>query len=306
MYQWKEMSLEEFPSSEEKCEGMNTVTCRHDKMTVLYFPDVEYAKRNGMSLHLHILKPFIQTSPDRKYPLIVYVQGSAWRKQMAAINVPQLAAFAKRGYTVAMVEYRPSDVSPFPAQAQDARTAIRFMKKNADKYSIDPSHTVIWGDSSGGHTALMAGLTAGTNALKEDDYLYPEYSDTVNGIVDFYGPTDVSEMSKYPTTQDHNSPDSPEGMELGHRKVSESVDLARKADPASYITPFSPPILIMHGSKDRLVPFNQSVIFYNKLIQAGCSAEFWKLEGSDHATSDFWEDDIQDTVEKFIKRVMCI
>ena len=91
--------------------------------------------------------------------MVVYVQGSAWFKQEIGYETPQLSPFASKGYVVAVVEYRPSTVAPFPAQIRDTKAAIRFLMKNASTYSIDPEKVVLWGDSSGGHTAAMTGVT---------------------------------------------------------------------------------------------------------------------------------------------------
>ena len=83
------------------------------------------------------------------------MQGSAFHEQWLCNNIPRHLRLAQKGYVVAVIQYRPSDIAPFPAQMQDAKTAIRFLKKHAEEYHIDPEHMAVAGDSSGAHTALM-------------------------------------------------------------------------------------------------------------------------------------------------------
>lgn len=263
-----------------------------------YANDVVYVTQNNMDLHLQII---FQRS-EKPLPCIVYVQGSAWMKQNVYANMPQLMKFAQRGYSIAIVEYRHSDVAPFPAQVQDARTAIRFMRKNARQYNIDPNNIFIWGDSSGGHTAVFCGITTGISEFDSDNY--KEFSDSVNAIVDFYGPTDVSKMSQFQSILDHVEPTSPEGKLLGGVNVLQNIEKAQKASPMTYISEEKaiPPILIAHGSIDALVPFNQSDILAKELEENDKTFEFYNLKGANHGSAEFWTKEMFDIVEAFIKK----
>jgi acetyl esterase/lipase len=119
-----------------------------------------------------------------KFPLIVFVQGSAWRRQQIFAHLQHLVRVCGKGYAVAMVQYRPSDIAPFPAQIQDTKTAIRFLRKNAAEYGIDPGRVALWGDSSGGHTAVMAGITEdGELDGDSESRLYSEFPAKVKCIV---------------------------------------------------------------------------------------------------------------------------
>jgi acetyl esterase/lipase len=199
-----------------------------------------------------------------------------------------------------MVEYRPSNLSPFPAQIKDTRTAARFMLRHAAEYHVDPEQLIMWGDSSGGHTVTMLAVTEGDPRFSDEESgILP-----VKGVIDYYGPVNFAVMNDEPSIQDHQAPDSPEGMVLGGVSVSEYPELVRAASPISYITPTSrlPPFLIMHGSKDRLVPYGQSVLLYRKLVECNHAVEMYRIEGADHSGSAFWtaEEPIRITGE-FIK-----
>ncbi|RPD44064.1 alpha/beta hydrolase [Paracnuella aquatica] len=237
-------------------------------------------------------------------PCIVYVQGSAWMKQDVYHNLPQLAEFAKRGYVIAIVEYRPSSVAKFPAQLQDAKTAIRFMRANADTFNIDVDNVFVWGDSSGGHTALMVGLTQNNPELDTKDL--DQYSIKVNAIVDFYGPTDITQMNYEPSTWDHISAESPEGKLIGGKNVLENKPEAAPTNPINYVKDpkTAAPILIMHGSKDRLVPFKQSVLMADALESKKYRYQFYQLKGADHGSSEFWTKQAFDIVDNFLQQNM--
>src|SRR5262245_57189215 len=202
-------SWEAFPESTVTADGILTLEADRSELSSKLHANVPYATKSGVPLHLHIIEPKQSEGEARRFPLVVYVQGSAWFKQDIGYEVPQLSRFARKGYVVAVVEYRPSTVAPFPAQVKDTKTAIRFLIKNASAYSIDPERIVLWGDSSGGHTAVMAGVT-----LDDSDLSDESPSDgpiRLKAIVDFYGPVDVSKMNLEPSTQDHRNAHSPEG-----------------------------------------------------------------------------------------------
>ncbi|MCB0645244.1 MAG: alpha/beta hydrolase [Saprospiraceae bacterium] len=269
-----------------------------NKRGFTYANDVVYVQRDTLDLHLQI----IYSRGNLALPCIVYIQGSAWFKQNVHGNLPQMMDFARRGYAIAIVEYRPSTVAPFPAQIIDTRAAIRFLRKNAGKYNLDVNNFFLWGDSSGGHTAVFTGITAGMPEFS--DYTLLEFSDSVNAIVDYYGPTDVSKMSEYPSIFDHVQPQSPEGMLLGGVNVLENKDKAKAANPMTYLSESKkiPPILIAHGDVDALVHFSQSDMLANKLQATGKVFEFYKLNGADHGTTEFWSKEMFNLVEAFLMK----
>lgn len=149
---------------------------------------------------------------DLKWPLIVYVQGSSWHKQKLFQSLPTLARMCERGYAIAIVEHRESELAPFPAQVIDVKTAIRFLRLNGQRYHIDTDKISLWGDSSGAHSALIAGITGDTKYLPEE---YPEVSTEVDCIVDWFGPTDLMAAVQHPAVIDHDSSTSPAGILIG-------------------------------------------------------------------------------------------
>jgi acetyl esterase/lipase len=216
------------------------------------------------------------------------------------MNIPSIAQFARRGYVVAVAQYRPSTVATFPAQVVDIKAAVKFMKKNAAQYGIDPEQCFVWGDSSGGHTVAMLGVTGDDILPCPDD---PEASVAVRGVIDFFGPSDIARMSEFPSVMDHTLPTSPEGFLLGGINVFENKEKAAAAAPQTYITKERriPPFLLVHGDCDKIVPFGQSVLLYEKLRDTGKKVDFYKLEGADHGSGEFSSSAVYDLMEAFIK-----
>jgi acetyl esterase/lipase len=310
MIEPKIYSYSDFPVNNASTKGMKVIKAETEKLNIKWIRDVEYIDRGGKKLYLQILEPRKITDemflPGVKstnvWPTIVYVPGSGWHKQDVYAYVPMLTKVAERGFVVALVEYRPSEEASFPAQILDTKAAVRFMKKHADKYSADSDKVVVFGDSSGGHTALMTAFTA-EDQLIEQEQCSKEFDCSVKGVVDYYGPTNISKMNDSPSILDHLGADSPEGFLIGRKNVLDNMDLVAPTIVTNYISQSKdiPPALIIHGDKDRFVPFTQSVLVYDALRDAGKEATFYKLQGSDHASAAFWEESVLDVVEEFIR-----
>lgn len=285
----------EVPPDHTAPEGMQVLFAdKSDRYPAEYIPDIEYVRRGDRALRLQLLQP----RAAGPFPLLVYIQGSAWRPQNLYAVLPQLVDFAHRGFVVASVEYRPTPEALFPAQVQDVKTAIRFLRANAARYKIDPARVAVWGDSSGGHTAVMTGLSEGRTEFDTPDY--QGVSSGVRAVVDFYGPTDLLQMNKFPSIMDHDDPGSPESFLVGG-PLQENPGKAARANPIAYISKEKtlPPFLIIHGDRDPLVPFNQSVLLYEALKAAGQNATFYKVKGAGHGDG-FWTSEVLDLVYKFL------
>jgi acetyl esterase/lipase len=295
----KEWSYEEFPEFSEQIEGVSLLSTTGDEVRVTYLPDVEYVKVDGVPLRLQILMPKTRNDEVSILPCVVHVQGSAWMKQNLYGNLPLYMNLAKRGYVVAIVEYRHSGIAPFPAQAIDARNAIRFLRKNAQEYRINPDKIILSGDSSGGHTAMFAGIRHNDDT---EENLYPGISAEVRGIIDFYGSVSVLREDGNPSTINHHKPDSPEGMEMGGVDLTDRQDLKEQLTVESNITEETElvPVLIFHGTKDRTVNTWQSIDLYRKLKAVGKDVSIYLIEGADHGGAEFWTDQVLDLVENFI------
>lgn len=258
-----------------------------------FYPEIPYRKRDGRTLHIQLLTT---AKSGEKHPLLVYIQGSAWLEQNRHRHLLKLTRFAMEGYVVASVEYRPSTLAQFPAQILDTRAAIAFLCEHAQEYAIDPQRIAIFGDSSGGHTAVMTALAQGALFEEEGVHVPP-----LRAVVDFYGPSALDRMSDFPSDMDHADIQSPECLLIGG-KLNENHARVQAADPRSYISPDRrlPPILILHGDRDATVPFNQSLLLYEKLRDCGQNTEFYKVHGAGHGTG-MWCTRVLDVVSAFLQ-----
>ena len=203
---------EDFPACELSAPGMRTIDAVDEPRYGVIHLNVPYAEKSGVVRHLQILLPPRAASwpddADDRYPAVLYVQGSAFMEQQLGLEMANLAGFAARGYVVAIVQYRGTGIAPFPAQAKDAKTAVRWLREHAGEYHVDPDRMAMWGDSSGGHTTLMTYATGTAGA--DDD---PAYSDEpvdvelgLRAFVDYYGPTHIGRMNESSRTTSGPTP----------------------------------------------------------------------------------------------------
>lgn len=295
------VSRDEFPMSNAKVDGMISIKPIEDNYEIYYEDDVEYISRGNDKLYLQIIGPI---DAGEKLPLVVFIPGSAFKKQNVKWRVPQLSYLAKMGFVVALLEYRGSEIAHFPAQALDAKAGIRFMKKNADKYHIDINKVILMGDSSGAHTALMAAFSNGIKEIEEEHN--DIFDSSVKGVIDMYGPINFITMNDALSSQNHHNPDSPEGLVMGGKDILLNKDIVKPAIITNYVSVERdvPPTLIFHGSNDELVPFEQSCELYKALRDANKDAEFYKVLGAHHGGREFWSTEILNIIKDFIIRVI--
>ncbi len=216
-------------------------------------------------------------------PLILYVHGGGWmggntRASGAFSNFPAvLAKLAGEGFVVASVDYRLSAEAPYPAQLQDVRAAIRFLKTNAAKYGIDPARTGIWGGSAGGHLAALAALTCGAPNIDPEGTKAAPGSECIQAAVTWYGVFDAAAMvTPY-------APSNPLARLLRCDANGCPKDALDNVSPSYFVDGKDPPFLLMHGEADSTVPASQSHAFEEKLKAAGVPVEAIYLAGADHS-----------------------
>ena len=259
-------TYETMPDYTDAVDGAVEIPVTGEEIEIRYAHEVVYDEAHN--LHLEIFTPFQMAHPERTWPCITFIQGSAWMKQYVYQKVGMIARLAQRGYVVAIVEYRHSGIAHFPAQIIDAKNAVRFLRAHAEEYKLNPSQMFLMGDSSGGQVSSVAGMTAKSGKLDEP---INEESCEVCGIIDLYGAVDVTLPYGYPITLNHQKPDSPEGMLMGY-DITEHLEEAKAACSKTYVNEDFPPMLIAHGTKDTMVFCQQSVDLYHALKDAGITA----------------------------------
>ncbi|WP_172195533.1 alpha/beta hydrolase [Saccharibacillus qingshengii] len=265
---------------------------RADRPFVRLVPDVQFAQfAGGKSLSLNLLLP----AADHPVPLIVWIVGGAWVSCNSARNLPQLVRFAEQGYAVAAIEYRLAHEARFPAQIEDAKSAVRFLRANADKYGIDAARFGVWGHSAGGQLAALLGVTGGSPEFETADHL--QQSTRVQAVVDFSGPIDI----ELDFQSEFHMPVM--AMMLGGT-IRMKPELARSTSPVPYLDGREvPPFLIMHGDADTTVPLRQSQMLHDALTASGAASEFCILEGTGHSTAEMLtRSDVLDKVGSFFDK----
>jgi acetyl esterase/lipase len=239
--------------------------------------DVEYGKGGGRALRMDIFRPVAK--PPKPMPVLVWIHGGAWRAGTKD-SIPGLALqLAAEGWLCASIEYRLSQEAIFPAQIEDAKCAIRFLRAHAKEFQIDPDRIGVWGSSAGGHLVAMLGTTGDVKDL-EGSGGWADQSSRVQAVVDFFGPSDLMQMGNGPRIR-HMEEGSPESLLIG-ATVKDNPEKAARASPVTYVTKDDPPVLIMHGDQDDTVPIGQSELLHAALTKAGVASTFEVVKGRGH------------------------
>ena len=243
-------------------------------------------KRNRLDLYL-------PEKADGLLPIVVWVHGGGWQagnKVQRCVPIP----LAAKGYAVASINYRFSQDAIFPAQIEDCKAAIRWLRANAAKYRLDPRHVGVWGFSAGGHLVGLLGTTGGRKEF-EGKGGNLDQSSRVQAVVDWCGPMDFTIMGP--------EGDKPDGAaRLIGGPISKNKDKARKASPITYVSHDAAPFLILHGDKDKIVPMAQSERFAEALKKAGVEVTLHVVKGSGHGDEKFESPENLKLVEDFFAK----
>ena len=261
------------------------------------------------NLQLELLLPTGATSPT---PLLIWIHGGGW-KSGSRLPVPTRAAdLCGRGYAVASVDYRLVPNAIWPAQLHDVKGAVRWLRANASAYNLDPERFGAWGESAGGHLTAMLATTGGVPSMTIGNETVDlegavggnlGVSSRLQAAVDWYGATDFLQMRFYPATVNHDSAGSDEGRFIGG-SVQDFPERTALANPITYVTPDDPPFLVMHGTLDKLIPFNQSELLVDALNAAGVRVDFRPVPGAGHGGSPFTTSSLNPTIYAFLDEVL--
>lgn len=232
--------------------------------------DLLYRTVGSQVLKLDLYRPDTQDV----LPAVVMFHGGGWKhgdKESIRVYARQLA---KAGFVAATIQYRLSDVAKFPAQVEDAKCAVRWLRANAEQYRLDPKKVGAMGASAGGHLALMLGLTDPKDGLEGDGGLR-EHSSKVQAVVNFYGPFDLTLRDWRPAVEQLL-------VDFLGGRLEEQKSRYQKASPIAYVDSKDPPVLTFHGDKDDIVPFGQAVLLDETLKKHGVRSTLVKMEGEGH------------------------
>ncbi|PFO04706.1 lipase [Bacillus sp. AFS076308] len=282
-------------------------------------PFAEVTLDNGepYTLKMDIYQDLNQKTPG---PCIIYYFGGGWMygeyKQVTqkAVYCRELIRLVEQGFTIVSPSYRLASQSVFPACIHDCKGVVRFLKAKSEKYHIDPERIGVLGNSAGGHLAAMVAMSANCSEMEGDVGGNQEYSSAVRAATIFYAPTDlvallrndaneaIQNLSGTEVDNAGKSMDTVITQILGYTEPGKSlidlnqllesgnagdpdwkyIELAKKCSPITYVSADCPPIMILHGGKDPLVPIEQSEGLYKALVSANADAMYLSSSQANH------------------------
>lgn len=229
--------------------------------------DVKYATASPAQK----LDIYLPDEGEGPFPVILNIHGGGWiGGDKSYKQVLSMLEGLRHGYAVVAINYRLSGEAIWPAQINDCKAAVRWVRANADEYKLNPGKIVAWGGSAGGHLSAMVGTSGDVKELEDLSQGNPEQSSRIQAVVDWFGPTDFLRMDEHLKTSGvskpmaHSTPESPESKLIG-KNLEDAPELVKEANPVTYISSDDPPFLIQHGMEDNLVPYQGSVLLARKL-----------------------------------------
>jgi acetyl esterase/lipase len=258
--------------------------------------DLAYASVAGTKLGLDLYLP----AGVKRPPLVVYLHGGAWN---AGSKAQYPAFLVERGFAVASVDFRSTDVAPFPANVHDIKAAIRYLRAKATDYGYRTDRIAIAGASSGAHLAALVGVTNGNAALEGEEGDYREQSSAVQAIVSWFGASNLTTILSQST---------PFGLAMREPALKRLLgglpdavpEVAQLASPVFHVDAKDPPLLLLHGDQDRQMPINQMHELDGAYARAGLKAETFVLHGVGHDGEPFFRGEPVDRVVDFLHRTI--
>ncbi|WP_218933176.1 alpha/beta hydrolase [Roseimaritima multifibrata] len=261
--------------------------------SAIVYKDLEYARVGKKSLLLDLYFP---KTADAPVPVVVWIHGGGW-KNGSKDRCPA-TWLVEHGYAVASINYRLIDEAQWPAQIEDCRAAIRWLRENADGFQLDAKHIGAWGGSAGAHLAALVGTL--------DAPLDETTSSRVQAVCDWYGPTDLLTMPPNVLGNGRTLQEiaNSNGAQLLGKTVREVPERAKQASAFYQVSADDPPFLIMHGEKDPGVPIDQSRRLHEKLKAANVPSSFHVIPNAGHGGKEFQTPQVRQIVQDFFHQTL--
>lgn len=263
----------------------------------------------NVPMQLDLLQPQKKT----RMPAIVYVTGGGFINANKDNGVQLRNYLAEKGYVVASITYRVAPTAKFPQPLEDVKASIRYLRAHADQWNIDKDRIGIIGGSAGGYLSAFAGTTSGTKTFDKGENL--QESSRVSCAVDLYGLSDLSQvgMDYSPEVQQlHKSAGATEALWVNGSPVFGGKDggvladpkATEAANPIAYIGKNSAPMLLMHGTADKVVSPGQTDLLYQALKAKGVPAERYEIPGAAHGGVYWVQDKVLQVIGDFFDRYL--
>lgn len=271
------------------------------------FTDLAYAEASSAQK----LDLYLPTAGSAPFPVVVMVHGGGFLMgdKSDGAGLAGVDQLLEAGYAVASINYRLSGEATYPAQINDAKAAVRFLRANAGEYQLNPDKIGAWGASAGGNLVSLLGTTCGVTELEGAELGNADQSSCVQAVVDWFGPIDFLKMDEQfagtscPAT--HNAADSPESMLVG-APIQDVPDLVQTTNPMNYITPDDAPFFIENGTADCNIPPVQNKDLADALsaVIGADQVSYVSLEGAGHGGAQFNTDENLQLVIAFLDKYL--
>lgn len=262
---------------------------------VTLLSDIPYAGSEDPRQHLDIYLPETPAL-EGPLPVIAFVHGGGWRTGSKIMARPMIMNHVDSGrYAAVSIGYRLSWQDSWPAQIHDLKAAIRWIRAHADDYGFDPDRICAMGPSAGGHLVAMLGTTNGDSRFEGELGNHLNESSTVQCVIVFFGPVDLR------ADNNDDSLSTPVADLLGS-SPTENPSVAAEASPLLHVTADAPPFLIVHGTRDPLVAYSQSVALTEALDKAGVPVIFQTIEEAGHGNFGKATEEVERRVRAFLER----
>ena len=287
-----------------KSDGSQVINIKPESLAVEMVPDISYSFTQNimgrpLQLSMDLLKPYTTTP----LPVVVFITGGGFIDAPKSKFIGQRVDIARAGYVVASINYRVVPTMIFPGMLEDAKTAVRFLRANAEKLGIDPSRIAVMGESAGGYLAAMVATTNGVKKFETEEY--SEQSSDVQAAIDLYGLSDLTAVGadfSDDIKEAHKSAAIPEAMLVngipwqGGGSILSNPEKATAANPLTYISDRTPPFLLMHGDADNVVSPSQTKILHKALLSHHIDSTRYVVHGADHAGLMWYQPEITSIV----------
>jgi len=238
---------------------------------IVFERDIEYAHPDGESLKINLARPAQSSTPA---PIVLCIHGGGFRAGSREGYDALCRKLAENGFVAATMQYRLAPKHPFPAAVHDTKAAVRWLRLHAKEWNADPNRLGVTGSSAGGHLAQFLGVTAGVPRFEGSEN--PGPSSAVTCVVNVYGPSDF-------TKSYGKSVDAHEVLPLWlGGNLETALPRHIESSPLNWVTPAAAPTLLIHGTEDKYVAYEQALWMRDRLTAAGVKVELLTLEGAGH------------------------
>ena len=268
--------------------------------TILVESGIVYGNGGDQPLLLDLARPKAGKGP---FPAIVFVHGGGWKEGSRADFHDPMCYFSQKGIVCITIDYRLAPKYTFPAQIEDTKCAVRWLRANAKKYNIDTKRIGAIGASAGAHLVALLGTTAGDKRW-EGSGGNPKQSSAISAMICISGPYDLALGYNHSTSQNANEGAAVRGMLesfLGGTLEKVAAQY-RDASPISFVSKRTVPALLTHGTADTLVPIEQSDLFFQKLKDTGIDVDLMRIDGAGHGDFGKNPGDVLAKCETFVQK----